>query len=75
MRKAFEDIDTEQDGIISLEEFKAAFSQFNYTDEEMNDMFNYLVMIHFVQLRCSFYLHSSDYALSMLFRMQMAVMR
>ncbi|KAL3793600.1 hypothetical protein ACHAWO_001649 [Cyclotella atomus] len=40
IRKAFEAYDTEKDGVISLSEFKAVFSQFNYTDEEMNDMFD-----------------------------------
>lgn len=43
IRKAFEAYDTEKDGVISLSEFKAVFSQFNYTDEEMNDMFDNVV--------------------------------
>lgn len=43
IRKAFEAYDTEKDGVISLSEFKAVFSQFNYTDEEMNEMFDNVV--------------------------------
>ncbi|KAL7479653.1 hypothetical protein ACHAW6_005369 [Cyclotella cf. meneghiniana] len=49
IRKAFENFDKEKDGVISIDEFKAAFSQFNYTEEEMNNMFSYLVS-HFFSL-------------------------
>jgi hypothetical protein len=45
MRTAFESFDTKKDGVISIDEFKSAFSQFNYTDQEMDEMFSYLVSI------------------------------
>jgi Ca2+-binding EF-hand superfamily protein len=47
IRKAFEAYDTEKDGVISLSEFKAVFSQFNYTDEEMNEMFDNVVRVFY----------------------------
>mmetsp|Transcript_49103 Transcript_49103/g.104421 ORF Transcript_49103/g.104421 Transcript_49103/m.104421 type:complete len:541 (+) Transcript_49103:285-1907(+) len=40
MRKAFYKYDIKKDGVISMEEFKLALSEFNYTDEELNDMFS-----------------------------------
>ena len=43
LRKAFQSYDTEKDGVVSLDEFKAVFSKYNYTDEEMNTMFNNVV--------------------------------
>ena len=43
MRKAFDKYDVEKDGVISLEEFKAALAEFNYTDEELKDMFSHMV--------------------------------
>ena len=43
LRKAFQSYNTRKDGVISLDEFKAVFSKYNYTDEEMNTMFNNVV--------------------------------
>lgn len=43
MRKAFERFDDKKDGVISMEEFKLALAEFNYTDEELNDMFSQMV--------------------------------
>lgn len=43
LRKAFQSYDTEKDGVVSLDEFKAVFSNYNYTDEEMNTIFNDVV--------------------------------
>jgi len=40
MREAFDKYDTEKDGVISFDEFKLALAKFNYTDEELNDMFS-----------------------------------
>lgn len=39
MRDAFDKYDVQRDGVISMEEFKAALSEFNYTDDELNDLF------------------------------------
>lgn len=43
MRKAFDKYDEKKDGRISWEEFKLAMAEFNYTDEELNDMFSQMV--------------------------------
>ena len=43
MRKAFDKYDKKKDGVISMEEFQLALSEFNYTDEELNDMFSQMV--------------------------------
>mmetsp|Transcript_26907 Transcript_26907/g.56109 ORF Transcript_26907/g.56109 Transcript_26907/m.56109 type:complete len:553 (-) Transcript_26907:671-2329(-) len=40
MRKAFDKYDEKKDGVISMEEFKLALSEFKYSDEELNDMFS-----------------------------------
>ncbi|KAL9185263.1 hypothetical protein ACHAXT_003040 [Thalassiosira profunda] len=40
MRKAFDKYDERKDGFISWDEFKLALAAFNYTDEELNDMFS-----------------------------------
>ncbi|KAL7473881.1 hypothetical protein ACHAXS_014375 [Conticribra weissflogii] len=40
MREAFDKYDTEKDGVISFDEFKLALAKFNYTDEELNDIFS-----------------------------------
>lgn len=45
MREAFDKYDTEKDGVISFDEFKLALAKFNYTDEELNDMFSRMVRI------------------------------
>lgn len=42
MRKAFDKYDDKNDGQISREEFKLAMQEFNYTEEELNDMFSRL---------------------------------
>ena len=43
MRRAFDKYDDKKDGVISMEEFKLALSEFNYTDEELSDMFEQMV--------------------------------
>ena len=43
MRKAFDKYDHKKDGMISWEEFKLALAEFNYTDEELEDMFSQMV--------------------------------
>lgn len=43
MRKAFDKYDEKKDGVISPEEFKLALAEFNYTDEELNDIFSQMV--------------------------------
>ncbi len=43
MREAFDKYDTEKDGVISFDEFKLALAKFNYTDEELNDIFSRMV--------------------------------
>ena len=43
MRRAFDKYDDKKDGVISMEEFKLALSEFNYTDEELSDMFGQMV--------------------------------
>ena len=43
MRKAFDKYDEKKDGRISWEEFKLAMAEFNYSDEELNDMFSQMV--------------------------------
>eukprot|EP00578_Thalassiosira_sp_NH16_P021397 CAMPEP_0181101490 /NCGR_PEP_ID=MMETSP1071-20121207/13782_1 /TAXON_ID=35127 /ORGANISM="Thalassiosira sp., Strain NH16" /LENGTH=548 /DNA_ID=CAMNT_0023184345 /DNA_START=50 /DNA_END=1696 /DNA_ORIENTATION=+ len=40
MRKAFDKFDEKKDGVISMEEFKLALAEFNYTDEELAGMFS-----------------------------------
>jgi len=40
MRKAFDKYDEKKDGVISMEEFKLALAEFNYTDDELNEMFS-----------------------------------
>ncbi|EJK61779.1 hypothetical protein THAOC_17678 [Thalassiosira oceanica] len=39
LRKAFDRFDYKKDGVISLEEFRRALSNLNYTAQEINDMF------------------------------------
>lgn len=43
MRKAFDKYDKKKDGVISMEEFKLALSEFNYTDEELSNIFSRMV--------------------------------
>jgi calcium-dependent protein kinase len=43
MRRAFDKYDKAKDGVISMEEFKLALAEFNYSDEELNDIFTNLV--------------------------------
>ena len=43
MRKAFEKFDKKKDGVISMEEFLSALSEFNYTEKELHDMFSQMV--------------------------------
>ena len=45
MRTAFDKYDKAKDGVISMEEFKLALAEFNYTEEELNDVFTNLVRI------------------------------
>lgn len=52
MRRAFDKYDDKKDGVISMEEFKLALAEFNYTDEELSDMFGQMVsdkcdVVHF----------------------------
>ena len=43
IRQAFDKYDRAKDGQISMEEFKLALAEFNYSDEELNDMFSKMV--------------------------------
>lgn len=43
IRQAFDKYDRAKDGQISMEEFKLALAEFNYSDEELNDMFSKVV--------------------------------
>lgn len=43
MRNAFDKYDDKKDGVISMEEFKLALAEFNYTDDELADMFSGMV--------------------------------
>lgn len=43
MRRAFDKYDKKKDGVISMEEFKLALAEFNYSDEELADMFSQMV--------------------------------
>eukprot|EP00984_Skeletonema_dohrnii_P007771 scaffold2862_cov238-Skeletonema_dohrnii-CCMP3373.AAC.4 len=43
MRRAFEEIDTEKDGVITIDEFKTAMAECDeYSDEEVNAMFDHI---------------------------------
>ena len=44
--------DKMKDGVISMEEFKLALAEFNYTDEELNDMFRKMVRNMYLLLLC-----------------------
>jgi hypothetical protein len=41
-----------KDGVISMEEFKLALAEFNYTDEELNDMFRKMVRNMYLLMLC-----------------------
>ena len=43
IRQAFDKYDRTKDGQISMEEFKLALAEFNYSDDELNDMFSKMV--------------------------------
>lgn len=43
LRKAFDKYDDKKDGVISMEEFKLALSEFNYSDEEVEGWFSKMV--------------------------------
>lgn len=43
MRRAFDKYDKTKTGAISMEDFKLALAEFNYTDEELIDMFRKMV--------------------------------
>jgi calcium-dependent protein kinase len=57
MRRAFDKYDKAKDGVISIEEFKLALAEFNYTDEELNDMFTNLVRNVCIYVYRALYLH------------------
>jgi hypothetical protein len=44
--------DKMKDGVISMEEFKLALAEFNYTDEELNDMFRKMVRNMYLLMLC-----------------------
>lgn len=46
IRRAFDKYDKAKDGMISMEEFKLALAEFNYSDEELNDMFSKMDVNH-----------------------------
>ena len=48
MREAFDNIDSEQDGVISMGEFKTALAKFSYTDDELDEMFSQMVRINYL---------------------------
>jgi Ca2+-binding EF-hand superfamily protein len=43
LRKIFERYDTKRNGVISLDDFKAALQIYGYSDEELESMFNRVV--------------------------------
>jgi Ca2+-binding EF-hand superfamily protein len=43
LRKIFERYDTKRNGVISLDDFKAALQIYGYSDEELENMFNRVV--------------------------------
>ena len=43
LRKVFEEYDTDNSGVISLDEFKAALQIYGYSDDELEDMFEGMV--------------------------------
>jgi Ca2+-binding EF-hand superfamily protein len=43
LRKIFEKYDTKRNGVISLDDFKAALQIYGYSDEELESMFNRVV--------------------------------
>ena len=43
LRKIFEKYDTEKNGVISLDEFKAALEIYGYSDDELESMFKGVV--------------------------------
>ena len=43
LRKIFEKYDTNEDGVISLNEFKTALQIYGYSDDELEGMFNGVV--------------------------------
>lgn len=43
LRKVFESMDTERNGVITFEEFKAALEKMEYSEEELNEIFSSIV--------------------------------
>lgn len=43
LRKAFDQFDTANNGVISYEEFKAAMKKVNYSDKDLESMFKSIV--------------------------------
>ena len=43
LRKVFEEYDTDNSGVISPDEFKAALQIYGYSDDELESMFNGMV--------------------------------
>jgi Ca2+-binding EF-hand superfamily protein len=52
LRKMFKRFDSSNDGAVTLDEFKKALEDYEYTDEEIEAIFKGMVSLHLMMMLC-----------------------